>query len=82
MDHGIGMDPAEIETAITRFGQVASAWSRRHPGTGLGLPLAIGLVELHGGRLAIDSQKGIGTTVIFTLPRERALTATTIAASA
>ena len=82
MDHGIGMDPAEIETAITRFGQVASAWSRRHPGTGLGLPLAIGLVELHGGRLTIDSQKGVGTTVSFTLPRERALTATTIAASA
>jgi signal transduction histidine kinase len=82
MDHGIGMDPNEIETAITRFGQVASAWSRRHPGTGLGLPLAIGLVELHGGRLAIESQKGAGTTVTFTLPRERALTATTIAASA
>jgi signal transduction histidine kinase len=82
MDHGIGMDPTEIETAITRFGQVASAWSRRHPGTGLGLPLAIGLVELHGGRLSIESQKGAGTTVTFTLPRERALTGTTIAASA
>jgi signal transduction histidine kinase len=80
MDHGIGMDPAEIETAITRFGQVASAWSRRHPGTGLGLPLAIGLVELHGGRLSIESRKGVGTTVTFTLPRARALTATTIAA--
>ena len=82
MDHGIGMDPTEIETAITRFGQVASAWSRRHPGTGLGLPLAIGLVELHGGRLAIESQKGVGTTVTFSLPRERALTAPAIAASA
>ncbi|HLI22807.1 MAG TPA: ATP-binding protein, partial [Stellaceae bacterium] len=80
-DHGIGMDAAEIETAITRFGQVASAWSRRHPGTGLGLPLAIGLVELHGGRLGIESQKGVGTTVTFTLPRERALTASTIAAA-
>jgi signal transduction histidine kinase len=44
--------------------------------------LAIGLVELHGGRLSIDSQKGAGTTVTFSLPRERALTATTIAASA
>jgi two-component system cell cycle sensor histidine kinase PleC len=81
-DHGIGMDAAEIETAVTRFGQVASAWSRRHPGTGLGLPLAIGLVELHGGRLGIESQKGVGTTVTFTLPRERALIAPSIAASA
>ena len=75
-DEGIGMDEPEIETAVTRFGQVASPWSRRHPGTGLGLPLAIGLVELHGGQLHIDSQKGVGTTVTFTLPRERALTAT------
>jgi len=74
-DEGIGMDEPEIETAVTRFGQVASPWSRRHPGTGLGLPLAIGLVELHGGTLRIDSEKGIGTTVTFTLPRERALPA-------
>ena len=73
-DHGIGMDAREIDTALTRFGQVASTWSRRHPGTGLGLPLAIGLVELHGGRLGVESQKGIGTTVTFTLPPERALT--------
>jgi PAS domain S-box-containing protein len=75
-DEGIGMDEPEIETAVTRFGQVASPWSRRHPGTGLGLPLAIGLVELHGGRLTIESEKGVGTTVTFSLPRERALAAT------
>ena len=80
-DEGIGMDEPEIETAVTRFGQVASPWSRRHPGTGLGLPLAIGLVELHGGKLIIESRKGVGTTVTFTLPRERAL-APTIARSA
>lgn len=80
-DEGIGMDQLEIETAVTRFGQVASPWSRRHPGTGLGLPLAIGLVELHGGRLSIQSQKGVGTTVTFSLPRGRAL-ASSIARSA
>ena len=84
-DHGIGMDAGEIETAITRFGQVASAWSRRHPGTGLGLPLAIGSnwSSVHGGQaLHIESQKGVGTTVTFSLPRDRALTASNIAASA
>jgi len=80
-DQGIGMDAHEVETAVTRFGQVASPWSRRHPGTGLGLPLAIGLVELHGGKLRIDSQKNVGTTVTFSLPRERAL-APSIARSA
>jgi PAS domain S-box-containing protein len=74
-DKGIGMDQVEVETAITRFGQVASPWSRRHPGTGLGLPLAIGLVELHGGTLSIRSEKGVGTTVTFSLPAARAITA-------
>jgi PAS domain S-box-containing protein len=77
VDHGIGMDEAEIETAITRFGQVASTWNRKHPGTGLGLPLAIGLVKLHGGRLLILSEKGVGTTVTVCLPMERALRADT-----
>ena len=55
IDHGIGMDPAEVKLAMTRFGQVASTWTRKHDGTGLGLPLAIGLTELHGGTL-IDPQ--------------------------
>jgi two-component system, cell cycle sensor histidine kinase PleC len=70
-DRGIGMDENEIATAVSRFGQVASAWSRKHPGTGLGLPLAIGLVELHGGTLALESRKGVGTTVIVRLPAAR-----------
>jgi two-component system, cell cycle sensor histidine kinase PleC len=70
-DHGIGMDARELQVAMSRFGQVASAWSRKHPGTGLGLPLAIGLTELHGGDVTIRSSKGIGTTVTVTFPRER-----------
>lgn len=70
-DHGIGMDEAGIATAITRFGQVASAWNRRHAGTGLGLPLAISLVEYHGGELAIESRKGEGTTVTIRMPASR-----------
>ena len=71
VDHGIGMDAAEVELAMTRFGQVASAWTRKHDGTGLGLPLAIGLTELHGGSLMIHSTKGVGTTVTVTFPRDR-----------
>jgi two-component system, cell cycle sensor histidine kinase PleC len=70
-DHGIGMDATEVELAMTRFGQVASTWTRKHDGTGLGLPLAIGLTELHGGALTIHSTKGVGTTVTVTFPRER-----------
>jgi signal transduction histidine kinase len=71
VDHGIGMDSAEAKLAMTRFGQVASTWTRKHDGTGLGLPLAIGLTELHGGTLTVHSTKGIGTTVTVTFPRER-----------
>jgi len=70
-DHGIGMDAQEVALASTRFGQVASSLSRRHAGTGLGLPLAIGLTELHGGRLTIQSAKGSGTTVTIAFPPER-----------
>ncbi|MGE5200698.1 MAG: ATP-binding protein [Acidobacteriota bacterium] len=73
IDRGIGMDEAEIATAVTRFGQVASTWNRKHAGTGLGLPLAIGLVELHGGKLEIKSRKGEGTTVTVSFPAERSV---------
>ncbi|MGH6981180.1 MAG: sensor histidine kinase, partial [Stellaceae bacterium] len=71
IDHGIGMDEQEIKTALTRFGQVASPWSRKHHGTGLGLPLAIGLVELHDGKLTVSSIKEKGTTVTIVLPVSR-----------
>ena len=78
VDRGIGMDEAEIATAVTRFGQVASTWNRKHAGTGLGLPLAIGLVELHGGALEIKSRKGEGTTVTVIFPAERSVPLETV----
>ena len=71
IDRGIGMDEAELATAVTRFGQVASIWNRKHAGTGLGLPLAIGLTELHGGKLDITSRKGAGTSVTVSFPAYR-----------
>ena len=71
VDHGIGMDPHEVELAMTRFGMVAGAWTRDHSGTGLGLPLAIGLAELHGASLTIDSTKGVGTAVTVAFPAVR-----------
>src|SRR5947207_2050385 len=71
VDHGIGMNAEEVRLAMTRFGQVASAWTRKHDGTGLGLPLAIGLAELHGGILTVRSTKGVGTAVTVAFPRDR-----------
>ena len=73
IDHGIGMDAAEQQLAVSRFGQVASPWSRKQPGTGLGLPLAIALTELHGGSLSIESSKGVGTEITVRFPLSRSL---------
>jgi PAS domain S-box-containing protein len=70
-DRGIGMDPHEVELATAHFGQVTGPWIRQHAGTGLGLPLAIGLTELHGGTLTIQSIKGVGTTVTVAFPPSR-----------
>jgi len=70
-DTGPGMSEEEIKVALEPFGQIDARLERRHQGTGLGLPLARRLAELHGGSLRIDSQKRFGTTVIVKLPPER-----------
>lgn len=70
-DTGIGMTEAEMVVAMEPFGQVDSTLSRLADGTGLGLPLAQRLVELHGGLLSMRSVKGAGTTVTVTLPPDR-----------
>jgi two-component system cell cycle sensor histidine kinase PleC len=70
-DSGIGMTEADIEIAMAPFGQVDNSLSRSFEGTGLGLPLAHRLAELHGGTLNLKSVKGHGTTATVTLPAER-----------
>ncbi len=67
-DTGCGMSPTEVETAMRPFGQIDTAFNKRHEGTGLGLPIAYALARLHGGDLRIDSQKGVGTRVSVILP--------------
>ncbi|HZK91085.1 MAG TPA: ATP-binding protein [Stellaceae bacterium] len=74
-DTGPGMTPREIQTALEPFGQVDAGHARRHEGTGLGLPLAVRLAELHGGALIVESVKGRGTTVTVTLPVWRVVVA-------
>lgn len=70
-DTGIGMSEEDIATALTQFGQVEGSFARQYDGTGLGLPLTKGLIESHGGRLAVDSAPGQGTTMTVHLPAER-----------
>jgi signal transduction histidine kinase len=67
-DSGLGMTAREIEIALEPFGQVDDGFACKHEGTGLGLPLARRLAELHGGSLSIDSEKGRGTTVSVLIP--------------
>ena len=70
-DTGIGIPPEQIERVFQPFEQVADHLTREHQGTGLGLPIAKALVELHGGDLTLSSQLGVGTTATLRLPRER-----------
>ncbi len=74
-DTGIGMKAADIAIALEPFRQIEGPQNRRFVGTGLGLPLAKALVELHGGRLDIESVPGAGTTVRIRLPSERLMVA-------
>jgi len=80
-DTGIGIAADDIETVLSPFGQVESAFSRRHHGTGLGLPLAKSLAEMHGGALTLQSTEGKGTAVTVHLPPERVGTGALRAAS-
>jgi PAS domain S-box-containing protein len=70
-DTGIGMNVEDIAIALEPFRQIDGALNRRFDGTGLGLPLAKALVELHGGSLTIQSAPSVGTKVRVRLPLER-----------
>jgi len=70
-DQGLGMTPEAVRLALQPFSQVEGGHNRRQPGAGLGLPLAKGYVEAHGGSLIVTSTPGLGTTVIVTLPKSR-----------
>ncbi|HEX4617538.1 MAG TPA: PAS-domain containing protein [Stellaceae bacterium] len=70
-DHGIGMNKEELERALQPFGQAKPSTTRNYGGTGLGLPITKGLIEAHGGKLAIASRAGQGTVARISLPTEQ-----------
>jgi len=70
-DTGIGIAAEQIEKVFQPFEQVADHLTRGHEGTGLGLPIAKALIELHGGELVLSSQLGVGTTARIRLPGGR-----------
>ncbi|MES0808034.1 ATP-binding protein [Roseibium sp. SCPC15] len=67
-DTGIGISERDIERLAQPFVQVENQFTKTHQGSGLGLAIARSLVELHGGKLTIESEVKKGTTVSFTLP--------------
>ena len=74
LDEGGGIPRDKIEQALEPFGQVADGPDRsQKQGTGLGLPLAKAMVELHDGTLDIESNLGKGTTVHISFPAGRCL---------
>jgi signal transduction histidine kinase len=68
-DRGIGIPPDDQKRLFETFYRAKNA--RKLPGTGLGLAIVKKAVELHGGRIAVSSEAGVGTTVIVTIPLDR-----------
>lgn len=67
-DTGIGISPEQIPKLFKAFSQLSSPYSREHEGTGLGLALTRRMVELHGGRVWVESEAGKGSRFIFAIP--------------
>ena len=66
-DTGIGIAPEDVPRVFEEFRQVGAGTAKAE-GTGLGLPLAKRFVELHGGRMWVESEPGVGSTFTFALP--------------
>ena len=67
-DTGIGIDNSQLNLIFNSFEQLQGSHERQQSGTGLGLAVTKQLVELHGGQINVDSQKGKGSCFSFTLP--------------
>jgi signal transduction histidine kinase len=66
-DTGVGVAPEDQEAIFEEFRQVGTA-DKKVEGTGLGLALSRRFIELHGGRIRVTSQMGLGSTFTFTIP--------------
>jgi signal transduction histidine kinase len=67
-DQGIGIDRENFTILFNEFRQLDGSLTREYGGTGLGLAISKKLVELHGGKIWLESQVGAGTTFYFSLP--------------
>ena len=67
-DTGIGIAKEDQEAIFEEFRQVGSNYAQKREGTGLGLTLTRKFVEMHGGKIWVESELGKGATFTFTLP--------------
>jgi signal transduction histidine kinase len=74
-DTGIGMSKGDLAVALLPFGRADHEKVQRINGTGLGLPIAKRFIEIHGGRLEINSARGAGTAIVIHLPPARIVAA-------
>ena len=74
-DNGPGIPDDEIPIVLASFGQGTNAIKSAEQGTGLGLPIAKNLIDLHGGTFTLKSKLREGTEVIVTFPPERVMSA-------
>jgi signal transduction histidine kinase len=70
-DTGPGIAPEDLDRIFEEF-QQTDAGAKQQEGTGLGLALSRRLVELHGGRIWVESEVGVGSRFVFTLPPDTA----------
>jgi len=74
-DNGPGIPEDEIPIVLASFGQGTNAIKSAEQGTGLGLPIAKNLIDLHGGTFTLKSKLRQGTEVVVTFPPERVMSA-------
>jgi signal transduction histidine kinase len=67
-DDGLGISASDLPRVFDRFYQVESHLTRKHGGMGLGLSVAKVMIEMHGGRIWVESTEGVGSTFTFLLP--------------
>jgi len=71
VDDGMGIAARDLPRVFERFFQVESHLTRRYGGMGLGLAVAKAMIEMHNGRIWVESEEGKGSTFIFLLPTEQ-----------
>ena len=67
-DSGIGIATDSIPRMFERFARIEEGAGRYIKGTGLGLPIVKSIIEMHGGRIEVESEVGVGTIVTVMLP--------------